>query len=149
MFEEAANQLGSFSCGGVIELEADFRAVFFAKEKKTLAVVGKGELRALWGDEFWDVVAGKHDFAGRVEIGDGDGRFEIDGGWGRFLLVGIVVVEILLLKFGELVGGNFGATFEQADLRVIDGDAECVFGVGSAVGASFADEMDGDSGLSL
>ena len=88
------------------------RAIFLGDEEKALAVMGKRELRTSWSDGLGDVVVGEHDSAGGVEIGDGDGRFEIgEGGRRGLLFFWIVVIEILLFKFRELVGCNLGAAF--------------------------------------
>ena len=61
----------------------------------------------------------------------------------------IVVVDIFLLKFRELVGCNLGAAFERADLGVVERNAERILRFGRAVGTGFARNVHRDDGVRL
>jgi len=61
----------------------------------------------------------------------------------------IVVVDIFLFEFGELLGCNLGAAFERADLGVVERNAERIFRFGCAVSTGFARNVHRDDGVRL
>ena len=117
-------------------------AVFLASIEQTLGVARNIELGAGGCSNFGLRATFECDFAGGVEVSVRDRSFEFDDVGGerlrRLLLVGSVIVFELGAEFREELGGNFCASRETTDLRVLGLGAEGVLRAGDVGGTGFA-----------